>query len=380
MRDENKSRILRLLAVIAAGLLLFSTVVTVIYMSWEKPPEVESVKTVSQTMPPEPTPETMAEGKAISTEREDGVYTILLAGSDQGNGNTDTMMVVKLDTLHHSIDAVSIPRDTLINNAWTVRKLNSVYWGAENNGGNGVSALRKNIKRLIGFDVDCYAVLDLDVLVDAVDTVGGIYYAVPTAMDYEDIEQELYIHLEPGYQLLNGEQVMQLCRYRSGYIDGDLGRINQQHNFLKAAAEQLISVGSIPNAPKLARLLSDKLTTDLTSANIAFFLRQLMLCKGENIGFYTAPNDAELINGYSYAVLRLEEWLGMVNEHLNPFSAPITAGDVDIVYKSGNGYAGTRGLADGSYYITPAAPPQPVYTPEPRPEPTERPSFSAPEE
>lgn len=373
MRDNNR-RIFALMAAIAAGLLLLSTAVTVLYVSWEKPPEVESVKSVSQTAPPAPTPQTMAEGKAISTEREDGVYTILLAGSDQGNGNTDTMMVVKLDTLHHSIDAVSIPRDTLINNAWTVRKLNSVYWGAEKGGGEGVEALRKNIKRLIGIEVDCYAVLDINALVEAVDTVGGIYYDVPMAMDYEDIEQELYIHLEPGYQLLNGEQVMQLCRYRSGYIDGDLGRISQQHDFLKAAAKQLISVGSIPNAPKLARLLSNKLTTDLTSANTAYFLRQLMLCDAENISFYTAPNDAETINGYSYAVLRLDEWLDMVNEHLNPFSTPITAADVDIVYKSGNSYAGTRPLADESYYNPPA------YTPEPLPEPTARPNFSAPEE
>ena len=378
MRDENKSRILRLLAVIAAGLLLFSTVVTVIYMSWERPPEVETVMTVPETEAPTPTPETMTEGKAISTEREDGVYTILLAGSDQGNGNTDTMMVVKFDTLHHSINAVSIPRDTIINNAWTVRKLNSVYWGAENGNGEGIEYLRKNIKRLIGFDVDCYAVLDLNVLIKAVDTIGGIYYDVPMAMDYEDIEQGLYIHLEPGYQLLNGEQVMQLCRYRSGYIDGDLGRINQQQDFLKAAAEQLISVGNIPNAPKLAKLLSDELTTNLSAANIAYFLRQLMLCDGENISFYTAPNDADMINGYSYAVLRLDEWLSMVNERLNPFSTPITSGDVDIVYKSGNGYAGTRGLADESYYIK--APVQPVYTPAPLPEPTERPNFSAPEE
>lgn len=386
MENNNKSKALKLLAAILALLLLLIAAAVIAYMSWEEAPEtVEPAPLVAvETEAVELTPEPMAEGTAVMTEREDGVYTILLVGNDQGNGNTDTIMVAKLDTLLHRINVVSIPRDTLINNAWIVRKLNSVYWGAESGNGEGIEYLRKNIKRLMGFDVDCYAVVDLDVLAEAVNTIGGIYYDVPMAMDYEDIGQELYIHLEPGYQLLNGEQVMHLCRYRSGFIDGDLGRINQQHDFLKAAAEQFISVGNIPNAPKLAKLLADDLTTDLSASNIAFFMRQLMLCKTDDIRFFTAPNDAEMINGYSYAVLRLYDWLDMVNNYLSPFSTPIQAGDVDIVFRSGDTYIGTRGLVDEDYYITPTEENSQIIfeeTEEPaEPEPTERPNFSAPEE
>ena len=53
------------------------------------------------------------------------------------------------------MDFVSIPRDTIINVEWDNRKLNSVYWGSKNNGGNGIDALRSHVKKLTGFDVDC---------------------------------------------------------------------------------------------------------------------------------------------------------------------------------------------------------------------------------
>ena len=68
-------------------------------------------------------------GTPFDTQRKDGVYTILLAGNDDGTGNTDTIMVGKIDTVRHTIDFVSIPRDTIINVEWDNRKLNSVYWG-----------------------------------------------------------------------------------------------------------------------------------------------------------------------------------------------------------------------------------------------------------
>ncbi len=43
---------------------------------------------------------------------------------------------------------------------------------------------------------------------------------------------------------------MGLVRFRYGYMNGDLDRINVQHDFLKAAAEQFLSQGSIPNASR----------------------------------------------------------------------------------------------------------------------------------
>jgi hypothetical protein len=205
---------------------------------------------------------------------------------------------------------------------------------------------------------------------DTVDALGGVYFDVPQALYYEDAGQDLYIDLQPGYQLLDGYQAMGLCRYRSGYVDGDVGRINMQHEFLQACAEQFINIGNVPNISAVVKILSEGLHTDMSGANIAYFIRQLLLCESENINFYTVPNTPAVVQGYSYAVIDVSDWLQMINLHLNPYDNEVGWGNVDIVYLSGGRFYGTAPLKGSWYYDTPAPPPAtaapvPTVTPEP---------------
>ena len=333
------------------------------YRAWERPPESGREKLPQLQPAEEPAgAETLARpaaerdslpaGEAIPTGRRDGVYTILLVGNDDGNGNTDTLILGRIDTKQHRMDFVSIPRDTLINEPWPVRKINAVYWGDRVDGGDGITALKRQIARLCGFTPDCYAVADLELLARAVDCIGGVRFNVPIAMDYEDKSQDLRIHLEPGEQVLDGEAAVGLCRFRSGYVMGDLGRIEMQQQFLRACADQFLSLGSIPRATQLVSLLAEGLDTDLSGANLAFFLRHFLACKEEDIHFYTAPCVPETVSGYSYVVLDLEPWLEMLNSSLNPYDSPLGPEHLDLVYRSGDGFAGTAGLRDADYYRT----------------------------
>ena len=309
-----------------------------------------------------PVPSEEPEEELEIPERPEGIYTLLLVGNDEGNGNTDTIMVARLDTARHELNVLSIPRDTLINVDWTVRKINTVYWGTRNAGGDGMDALEMHIARLMGFRTDFYAMMDLDTLIEAVDTVGGVWFDVPVPMDFDDWDKELYIHLQPGYQHLDGAQTMGVLRFRSGYISGDLGRIDMQHQFLQAVAEQMIQLGNIPHLPKLARLLAQGLETDLDAPNIAWLLRQVLACDPEDIHFYTLPCTVDSLYGYSYVVLDLWNWLDLLNERFNPYDKQIYSSDLDVVYKQGGEYFGTRELRGDYYY-------KPVPTPEPTPEP-----------
>ena len=311
------------------------------YFLWEKPPELAAGNPVltdlSQTAEtpaapsasPSPTPD---RGTAFETERQDGVYTLLLAGSDDGTGNTDTIMVGRLDTVRHTANFVSIPRDTLINIDSPIRKINGVYWTAVYSGADGSEALRRHVKKLTGFDVDCYAVIELDAFQRAVDALGGIWYDVPQRMYYEDGP---VIDLEPGYQLLNGEQAMWLCRFRSGYVNGDLDRIKVQHDFLKAAADQFLQLGSIPNIPEVASILAESMDTNMTASNMAWFARQLLRCRSEDIRFFTAPNTPAYVHDLSYTFLDLYNWIQMINDCLNPSAQPVSEGQLDLVYLRG---------------------------------------------
>ena len=340
----------------------------------------------SQTPAPTPTMEPLPEGEAIETSRQDGIYTILLVGNDNGNGNTDTIILCKMDTIRHQMDFVNIPRDTLINSPWDTRRVNTVYWGTKNGGGDGIGALKWQISRLTGFQPDSVAVIDLQDFMDAVDLIGGIWFDVPIQMDYEDYWQDLFIHLQPGYQLLDGYQAMCLCRFRSGYITGDLGRIEMQQQFMSACSAQFLSLGNVPKARELIKLLSEKMDTDLSAANMAFLLRQYMACKEEDIRFHTAPVDVATFADRSYVLLQVDPWLELINEYFNPYDTPIRWRNVDIVYLKGDGVGCTGSLQDPDYYKpapspSPSLPPRPAVvtlgqprapTEEPAPSPTRR--------
>lgn len=283
--------------------------------------------------------------------RRGGVYTLILAGLDEVSGNTDTILLGRLDAEARRMDFVSIPRDTYVNRDWEVRKINCAYTAAKNSGKNGLEGLREVVRGLCGFDADCCAVVDVATVAEAIDLMGGVYFDVPFDMDYEDAAQDLSIHIPAGYQCLSGEQCVQLCRYRKNYVNGDLDRIDLQHRFLQAAARQFISLGSIPNLPRVIQLAVSALDGDLTAANIAFFLRCAIQCKAEDITFYTMPNRPADAGGLSYTFVEKDEWLSLLNETLNPFDGPIGEENLDLVYLEGGLFRSTSGWIRGEGYL-----------------------------
>ena len=83
--------------------------------------------------------------------------------------------------------------------------------------------------------------------------------------------------------------------------------------------------------------------TDLTAANLAFFAREFLLCKAEDVNFHTMPaNYNDGVGGFSYVTVTVSDWLKMVNDCLNPYDQDVTESNVNIL---------TRG-ADGKLYAT----------------------------
>lgn len=316
------------------------------YLLWERAPALTEEAALASPATAPPTDAVVS----VAAPRERRSYTLLLVGNDDGNGNTDTILVARLDTMAHRLDIVSLPRDTYVNLNWNIRKLNAVYAGTANAGGVGIEGLKQQVKNLLGFGVDCYAVVGLELFVEAVDRIGGVDFDVPCDMDYDDPTQQLSIHLKAGPQHLDGRQAMGVVRYRRGYVNGDLDRVEVQQRFLKAVATQLLQRG-LPQLKEIAVLLFEHTETDLYAANIAFFLRQALLCDSENIRFATMPNIPADVAGLSYTFVDLEPWLQMVNERLNPFDMVVTRENLDVVYKTPGGFGCTTGTPRGEWYL-----------------------------
>lgn len=268
--------------------------------------------------------------------RKDGVYTFLALGTDKVSGSTDTIMIARFDANAHTLNIASIPRDTLINVPWTVKKINTVYSALYSSKDD--SEFLKAYSNVLGFQPDFYGIINLNAFIKLVDAIGGVDYYVPQSMDYDDDAQNLHIHFSKGQQRLNGQQAMEYMRFRSGYDDQDIGRIHAQQSFLTAAARQMLdNAGSIPLSTLIAIFLKD-VRTSLDFGQCMWFGEELLKLDFDNIHFYTMPgNYNDWAFGGSYATVEFDGWLEMVNEYLNPFNEDLTAANFDMISRDSSG-------------------------------------------
>lgn len=290
--------------------------------------------------------------------RKDGVYTFLVAGTDQISNNTDTIMVGSFDTVNGKLNIVSIPRDTLINIQHEVKKANAAYHyanyykdieGSSYYGTDPVTSMRKElVKSMLGFDVDKYVLVNLEAAEEVVDAIGGVEFDLPQDMNYDSKRQDLHIHLNKGPQTLSGEQFVQVMRFRSSYAGGDLERIEMQHKLLRALADQMLTLGNVPNISKVAQIVADNMQTDMNTENIIYFIKEFLKLDKDDIQFLTMPKlNTGSVFGYSYVFTDIDAWLKMVNDSLNPWTTEVTAQNVDIItYKDGCFYS-TTGEVNG---------------------------------
>lgn len=254
-------------------------------------------------------------------------YNILLYGVDNDAGGSDTNMLMRFDAVNKTVDVVSLPRDTLMSNG---HKLNSSY----NNG--GTEKLRSNIEDMLGIPVDFYVSVDLKGFITLIDQIDGVDFDVPEDMDYDDPYQDLHIHFKKGLQHLNGQQAMEVVRFRhnndnTGYGgQQDLGRIGTQQAFLKTVAQKLMK---LENVPAMAETFLKYVKTDLTLGNLIWLANQALSMGGmDAISFATLPGDgAGWYKGMSVYALDPEQVLEMTNSMLNPYATDITADDQNIL-------------------------------------------------
>ena len=278
-------------------------------------------------------------------------WTVLILGRDTGGGgNTDTMLLASYDVTNQKATVMSIPRDTMVNIPYDVKKINGVY----NYGGGGeagIQYLYKEISQLVGFEPDYQVVVEWEAVGQIVDAMDGVWFDVPRNMNYDDPLQNLHIHQEKGYRLLSGEDAMEVLRYRCdndkryGYPEGDVGRIKTQQAFLSAMVEQLLKVENVPKIRQFIQVFQDNVETDLTFQNILWFAQSAYLggLRTEDVEFVTMPHrnvDAwsrSYHNYQSYVVPIADELLDLVNTKLSPYTEVFTLGDLDIMSVASDG-------------------------------------------
>lgn len=269
------------------------------------------------------------QGVSTLGARKAGTSTILLAGMDESGMRTDTLMLLSVSRPEKRLSLVSLPRDTLINGSYTVPKLNSVY-AANNGGSEGIEMLLTRVGEIIGFRPDGYMLIELSAFVDLVDELGGVTFDVPVDMYYNDPSQDLYIDLKAGTQTLTGEEAMGVARFRSGYADADLGRVQVQRDLLKAILKEALSLKGTAKAPVLLNILLSHTTTDLTAANLLWLAESMVVVDLSKAETVTLPGNAQYLGGVSYYILDPASVAQTVNTYCNPYEQAVTTDMLSI--------------------------------------------------
>lgn len=270
--------------------------------------------------------------------RDTESVNFLLMGRDKVAWNTDVMMIVNFNYREGSLAVLQIPRDTYVEFKDTHGKLNTLMKIKRMNAysdnprasqaellRSGMEGVVEELEKSLCIQIDGYAVVNLEGFRNVIDIIGGVYIDVPMAMHYEDPDQDLYIHINAGPQTLDGAKAEQFVRFRSGYVQGDIGRVNAQKIFLTALFKQLQNNLTLTTIPKLAEQMIKYVTTDLTLDEIVFYAKELLSVDLSNMSMMTLPgSDARSSGGGSYYIMRRADALAIINGYFNVYNKDIT--------------------------------------------------------
>ena len=284
------------------------------------------------------TPEDINENNAAPeyTRTRKDTYNFLLVGKDNAGANTDIIIIVNFDIPSNRITMLQIPRDTYVEIGSYAYKINVAYSKylsqAKKNGSKdpepeGMAGLASLIEQNMAIELDYWIFCKLEGLREIVDIIGGVEVDVPFNMYYTDTEQDLYIDISAGKQILDGEHVEQFIRYRSGYIEGDIGRIDAQKIFYNAMLKQLRASFTVGMIPALSEQAFKHMNTSMTLADLIFFAKHVMNVDTSSLLMITLPGESARADGESgtwYYILKRADTMAVINKYFNVYDKDIT--------------------------------------------------------
>jgi len=236
-------------------------------------------------------------------------FNLLLMVKEKNGLNTDTIIIVNVNTSNAKINAMFIPRDTFYKvKGSSIPKINSAY------ACTGSTGAIKAVEDLLDVKIDYYVHINIETFKQIIDTLGGVYFDVPADLDYDDPYQDLHIHLKKGPQNLDGDKAEQLLRFRqpqngkySGelakYYDGsDLKREEMQKKFIQAFIEQKINVRYISKLKDVLYTIFNNLSTNLTVTEIFELMSIVPNVNSDNIEWHTLPGISKKTDYWYFVV------------------------------------------------------------------------------
>lgn len=239
-----------------------------------------------------------------------GPINILVMGGDDVAGNTDTMMLVNINPQSSKISILSIPRDTQVEINGRTQKINAAY-----DLGRGKADVAINaVSNLLNVNINYYVYINLKGFRDVIDLLGGVDFYVPVALNYDDPVENLHIHLQKGYQHLDGAHAEQFMRFRhpnrGGYTHelmqyyngSDTNRVKAQQDFIKEVIKQKLNLAYLPKLKAVLDSIFKNIKTNISTNLVLQNARILDKFNSSNLKIFTISGSDEMQNGLSYYI------------------------------------------------------------------------------
>ena len=159
-------------------------------------------------------------------------------------GRADVIKIVKVNFLKPSISVLSFPRDLWVSlpntEEVTESKLNQAYFfgmpgmNHYDGPGGGAGLLARTLSHNYGIYPDNYGVVNISILRDMIDAVGGVDIYLETTLDARDSPEsdDLWKIYNEGWNHLDGYRAVYYARIRK--TDDVFGRMDRQTEILCA--------------------------------------------------------------------------------------------------------------------------------------------------
>lgn len=270
------------------------------------------------TVTPEPTATPEPTMMPPDYEFEKNRVNILLLGADSSvervnaglNFRTDTMILVTVNFDDKKVDMISIPRDSYVRINRSETRFNKINAAFTFGGGaqkDGYAYAMNTVSDLLGVKVDYYVGFGMNVVKEVVDAMGGVDYDV-------DIEFTMNGRkTEKGLQHMDGQKVLDYCRFRKGGR-GDVDRVDRQQRILFAIFETMLKTNQVKNIPDIYTAVQENIDTNLDVmqiATLAYFAKDLSM---DQIARHTVPGNGQYVGAKSYYIIYQDNKNQMVKE------------------------------------------------------------------
>lgn len=210
-------------------------------------------------------------------------FTIYFSGNDsfgdiQETSRTDSNMLVTVNPKTHRILMTSIPRDYYVPVACAEDAADGCPDGQKDKlthtGLYGVQTTINTIEDFMDVDINYYVRVNFSSLTNIVDAIGGVDVTVGKGLAVDQFYTDDTIGgVVEGENHLDGQKALAYARERYAYEDGDLQRVKNQQQVLKAIIKKVKSPSMLLKYASLIDAIGSAIETNMPSSSITNFVK-----------------------------------------------------------------------------------------------------------